>query len=223
MKTYHNDVACKFDNIIFDLDSTLVTIEGIDELARMKGVADKIIPVTRQAMNGDISLEEAFTNRLAIINPTYTEVRTLADLYLSNLVDGVRELIGWLHEHNSDVFIVSGGYDPAVTTFAAHLGIAADHVFANRLQFTPEGQYLSLKQNDYLWKEHGKTKIIAEIKTRFPGKTVIIGDGISDLEAASAADEFICFAGVARRQNVIDKVQSVVYEKDLMNIKKYLI
>lgn len=223
MKTYYNDVTCKYDNIIFDLDSTLVTIEGIDELARIKGVADKVVPVTQQAMNGELSLEDAFKARLAVINPTFIEVESLAQHYINTTVTGARDVISWLHQQHKQVFIVSGGYDPAVTKFAESLGLSADHIFANRLRFDETGKYLSLKETDYLWKEHGKTKIIGEIKANYPGKTVVIGDGISDLEAASVADEFICFAGVARRETVIMTAKHTVFDQDISEIIPFLI
>lgn len=222
MKTLPENILCIFDNIIFDLDSTLVTIEGIDELARLKGVQDIIAPMTQLAMNGQLSIEEAFIKRLEIISPSLEDVSSLTELYLTNLTNGAKELIDWLQNQGKRVFIISGGYDPAVTDVAKALGIPRDQVFANRLLFSPDGEYAGLKKTDWLWKPDGKTKIVAEITTRFPGKTIMVGDGISDLEAAHMTDRFVCFAGVAQRQNVIEQTEYVIYENDLTSLDRYL-
>lgn len=217
-----NQPFCVFDTIIFDLDSTLVTIEGIDELARMKGVEHLIEPMTQRAMNGELSIEEAFVERLEIINPTYADVTALSELYLKAITPGAEKLIAWLHAQGKQVFVVSGGYDPAVTDFCKHLGIPPTHVFANRLHFSPTGEYLGLKANDFLWKENGKRLIIAEIQERYPGKTVSIGDGMSDLEAAEIVESFICFAGIVQRPAVMEKAQYVVTHSDLTALTAYL-
>jgi len=71
-------------NIIFDFDSTLVAIEGIDELAKIRGVEKQVQTLTTQAMNGETTLEEVFSQRLNLIQPTLSDIQNLSKLYLKN-------------------------------------------------------------------------------------------------------------------------------------------
>ena len=82
-----------FQSVIFDVDSTLCSIEGIDELARMKGVQDQIVPLTNQAMEGKLSLEDVFSHRLEIIQPTERDIELLGNLYIQKLSSHIPEVI----------------------------------------------------------------------------------------------------------------------------------
>ena len=99
-----------FKSVIFDVDSTLCTIEGIDELARMKGVQNRIVPLTQKAMEGKVSLESVFSHRLEIIQPTKEDIKELGNMYVDSLSPYASKVILELHRRGIDVFIVSGVY-----------------------------------------------------------------------------------------------------------------
>ena len=71
-----------FQRVIFDCDMTLVAVEGIDELARLKGQAEYIADLTRQAMDGKIPLEEVYAKRLELLRPTRGEHGEVEDGFL---------------------------------------------------------------------------------------------------------------------------------------------
>ena len=98
-----------FDYIFFDCDSTLSSIEGIDELARSKGKFDEIKAMTDAAMDGEVYLDAVYDRRLEILAPTHEEIVALEPLYRSTVIPGSAGVIGALRAAGKEVFIVSGG------------------------------------------------------------------------------------------------------------------
>ncbi len=81
-----------FDVICFDCDSTLSRIEGIDELAGRVGLGEEMSKLTDAAMNGEVPLEAVYERRLSLIRPDQDSIDWLADLYIEQIVDGVKEV-----------------------------------------------------------------------------------------------------------------------------------
>src|SRR5215218_3663604 len=94
----------KYRFVFFDVDSTLVTIEGIDVLANGN---PEIVRLTEAAMNGEIALDEVYGRRLEIIKPTLADVERLGERYTQSLVDGAEETIATLQRAGADVDIVT--------------------------------------------------------------------------------------------------------------------
>ena len=101
-----------FQTVIFDCDSTLTAIEGIDELAR--GHRAEIERLTHQAMSGALRLEEVYARRLELIRPTAAEVARVGALYIERMVPGARETVVALRQAGIHVRVLSGGLAPAV-------------------------------------------------------------------------------------------------------------
>ena len=93
-----------FDYIFFDCDSTLSTIEGIDELARKKGVFDQVKRLTDAAMEGEVHLESVYDHRLKLLAPTRAEIQEIAQHYRQTLVHDVIEVIQALRQVNKELF-----------------------------------------------------------------------------------------------------------------------
>ena len=98
-----------FDLIFFDCDSTLSAIEGIDELARLKGKEWRIGVLTEKAMNGDLDLRDVYGKRLQAIRPTRGQLKAIEERYWDNIVPDTTEVIAALHFLGKQVFIISGG------------------------------------------------------------------------------------------------------------------
>src|SRR5438874_8912332 len=92
----------------FDVDSTLVTIEGIDVLS---GGNPEIAKLTDAAMNGEIPLDQVYARRLEAIRPTRGRVEQLAKTYIESLVDGAKETIAKLLENGVIVHLVTAGIE----------------------------------------------------------------------------------------------------------------
>lgn len=189
--------------IFFDCDSTLSTIEGIDELGRARGpeVFAQVEHLTHQAMNGEVPIAEVFGRRMEIIRPDRATADAVAQLYLDTIVPGVPETIAALKAAGWTPVIISGGFAPLIQPLARALGI--DHVEAVPLHFDADGRYAGYGEDYPTTRNGGKPEIIREWKRALlPETVVMVGDGVSDLESKTAVDRFIGFGGVVQREAV---------------------
>lgn len=188
----------------FDCDSTLSSIEGIDELARAKGaeVFADVVGLTNAAMNGEIPLDEVFPRRMGMIRPDRATCEKVARLYVETIVPGASALVRELKHHGWTPVILSGGFAPLIEPLARHLGI--EHVEAVPLHLNGDGSYNGYG-NDYpTTRNLGKNEVIREWKAAMlPERVVMMGDGISDMETKPDVDWFIGFGGVAARPKVM--------------------
>ena len=134
-----------FRRVIFDCDSTLTRIEGIDELAAMNGVPHEVASMTRRAMDGEMQFEDIFAHRLDLIKPTRKQLSGIGKFYVSTLVEDAEPVTEALASLGIEVHIVSGGYGEALLPVAEKLGVPAEHVHANDLFFDEKGEYTGLR------------------------------------------------------------------------------
>lgn len=185
--------------VFFDVDSTLVTIEGIDVLA---GENREIAALTDAAMNGTISMEEVYGRRLEIIRPSRLSIEWLGETYVSSMLTDAAEVVDTLHHKGASVYLITAGIEQAVLPLAEALGIPSHRVRAVRLEFSSDGEYVDFDRRSPLARSGGKELAVRDIRARAQGRAVFIGDGITDAEARSAVDLFIGFGGVRQRDAV---------------------
>ncbi|MEX1116026.1 MAG: HAD-IB family phosphatase [Akkermansiaceae bacterium] len=186
--------------LFIDCDSTLSSIEGIDELARAKGaqVFAQVVALTEAAMNGEIAIGEVFPRRMEMIGPDREVCEKVADLYVRTVVPGVTGLIEDVKRAGWTPVILSGGFAPLIHPLARVLGI--DHVEAVPLFFDAEGRYIDYGRDYPTTRNLGKNEVIREWRDALlPERVVMIGDGVSDLETKPDVDVFIGFGGVVER------------------------
>jgi phosphoserine phosphatase len=208
--------------VVFDCDSTLTRIEGVDELARMQGLEMEIAALTTAAMEGRVALEEVYARRLDRLCPDRLAVERLGARYIDELVPGARETVRTLRDLGIEVRIVSGGFLPAVSLLAAELGLRHDQVHAVALQFAADGRYLGFDNASPLARSGGKRAICTELMQRF-GKCAAVGDGVTDLEMQDAGADFIGFGGVVERAPVRQRAQRFVSAPDLKSVLPLLL
>jgi len=197
----------KFRFIFFDVDSTLVTIEGIDILA---GGNPEIAKLTEGAMNGEIPLDQVYARRLEMIRPTRMAVEKLAQRYIESLVDGAEETIRTLKDAGAQIHLVTAGIAQAIHPLASHLGLPSRAVHAVALLFNDRGEYQDFDRRTFLTRPGGKELVVRDVRARSHGKAAFIGDGVSDLETKPAVDLFIGFGGVCVRERVRDNASRYV-------------
>jgi len=210
-----------FDIICFDCDSTLSKIEGIDELGRKSGLYDELVALTNAAMNGELALEEVYGRRLSLIKPNKDQLDDLADLYISEIVDGVEDVFNTLLEQGKQVHIISGGLRQAILPLAKKLGLDADRVHAVDVEFNADGTYKEFDQQSPLAKNGGKSIVCKQIKSE-DLTMAMIGDGKTDLEAKHAGAKVIGFGGVMQRDIVVEQADVFVNETSLMAVLPHL-
>ena len=190
----------RFQTVIFDCDSTLSAIEGIEELAREH--RRQVAELTDLAMRGLLPLEEVYGRRLELLRPSRAEVERVGTLYIERLVPGAAEAIGALAGAGVTVQVLSGGLLPAVAAVATHLGIGPGRVAAVDIRFTAEGAYAGFEHDSPLARSGGKRTWVEHNLARLPRPILLVGDGATDLEARPAVDCFVAFTGVVRREEV---------------------
>jgi phosphoserine phosphatase len=175
----------------FDMDSTLIEGEVIDELAKLAGVAGEVVKVTEAAMRGEIEFQESFRRRVSLLRGLKeTRVRELLDTI--PLVEGAEQLIGTLKMLGYKTAILSGGFNFFAQHLQRRLGI--DYVFANDLDIM-----------DGVVSGEVRTPIVdgprkAELLRQIAGQenisldqVVAVGDGANDLPMLGIAGMGIAF------------------------------
>lgn len=207
--------------ILFDCDSTLSTIEGIDVLAERAGVVDQVVPLTHAAMDGRLKLEEAYAARLDLIRPSADTLEDIGRLYIDTRVEGAAQAIAALDALGWEVHVVSGGIRQAVLAIARFLGVADARVHAVNLRFDETGQYTGFDSASPLARSGGKAEIARQVGAG-ADRLVMVGDGITDLEAGEAGATVIGFGGVVRREIVASRAPYFIDRADLREVVRLL-
>lgn len=165
--------------VVFDMDSTLIAQEVINEMAAVAGVGDKVSLITARAMNGEIGFDESLTQRVALMKGFN---RSHMEGILKNLTftPGVPEFIKTLRSLGIKTAIASGGFEYFARDIQKQLQM--DYVFANNLQF--EGDSLSGKIHGPIVNAEAKERIIIELSQKEGlnlDQVVAIGDGANDI------------------------------------------
>lgn len=203
-----------YASLVFDCDSTLASIEGIDELA--EGFTAEIRALTDAAMDGSVPLEEVYGRRLEIIRPTRERVEALGRLYIERAVEDAAEVISALLEIGKDVRVVSGGLLPPVLALARSFGLPDSAVAAVGIHFTEDGSYAGFDTGSPLARSRGKADVIRQWALARP--SMMIGDGSTDLEAKGEVDLFVGYMGVVDRPAVAAAADLVLRTESLAPI-----
>jgi len=196
--------GARFASVIFDVDSTLAAIEGIDWLAalRSEAVGSACADLTARAMAGEMPLEEVYELRLRAIAPTVAEIAALGEAYRHAVQPGAAALIDALREAGCDVHMVSGGLRSALLPLARDLGVVADRLHAVSLIADDAGRLVALHGAQPLATQQGKAMVLSHLA--LPRPSVMVGDGATDAAARGVVDSFIAYTGVARRPAVVE-------------------
>lgn len=198
--------------IFIDCDSTLSSIEGIDELARLRGAETfrACEDMTNQAMDGAIAIEDIYGARLELIKPTAAECAAIGQRYIDTVEPTAMECLAALRAAGWEPIIVSGGLTQAIAPFARFLGI--ERVRAVDLLLDEAGGYLGFDQNCPTARMGGKMEVIETDRAALDASlTVMVGDGSSDLETQPFVDRFIGYGGFVERAKVKAEAQCFVY------------
>jgi phosphoserine phosphatase len=203
----------RFATVVFDCDSTLSAVEGIEELARQNRA--EVETLTEEAMRGRVPLEEVYGRRLELVRPPRGRVLALAQRYVEMLVPDARESVAALLSEGVHVRVISGGLKPAIVLMAKELGIGEDAVDAVDVYFSSDGSYDGFDTTSPLAASLGKRKVIESWGDRVPRPIMLVGDGATDQEAQPVVEAFVAFAGVAFRPAVVKATNLVIRERSL--------
>jgi len=193
------DIAIQDDNVFrrnrrlvcFDMDSTLIQNEVIDELARVAGVGEEVARLTEAAMRGELDFRDSFRQRLALLEGLDAGVLPRVAESLS-ITEGAQRLIETLKFYRYKIAILSGGF----TYFARYLQdkFGIDYVYANELEI--ENGKLTGRVKGEIVDENRKADLLKQIADQESirlEQVIAVGDGANDLPMLSVAGLGIAF------------------------------
>lgn len=182
----------EFAVLAMDMDSTLITVECIDEIADMAGVKPAVSAVTEAAMRGEIDFAESLRRRVALL--AGLPVTALEQVYEERvqLSPGAETLLARARERGLRTLLVSGGFDLYVDRLRARLGI--DYARSNRFE-VHDGK-LTGKVEGTIFDAHGKAAALRDVCAGLDvptARALVIGDGANDLPMMRTAGVSIAY------------------------------
>jgi len=194
--------------VVFDFDSTLVTCESLEEIARSKvdaATLQEIQAITRQGMSGEIDFLTSLKKRLSLIALTRDDCIRFAEQAQNYLTPGMAQLIADLQTKGIAIWVVSGAFREILLPTARQLQIPEEHLLGITLEWTPEGRLARI--DEALPINRSKWEGAQKCRKSWTSPIIAVGDGVTDyaLYEHGLADHFIAFTQNARRSALLDK------------------
>ena len=178
--------------ICFDMDSTLIQTECIDELAARAGVGEQVKAITERAMRGEIDFKESFTQRVALLKGLDAGVMQDIAEHMP-ITEGADRLMSVLKRCGYKIAILSGGF----TYFGEYLRhrYGIDYVYANELEIDDDNKLTGRYVGEIVDgnRKAELLKLIAQVEQVNLAQTIAVGDGANDLPMISEAGLGIAF------------------------------
>ena len=178
--------------ICFDMDSTLIQTECIDELAARAGVGEQVKAITERAMRGEIDFKESFTQRVALLKGLDAGVMQDIAEHMP-ITEGADRLMSVLKRCGYKIAILSGGF----TYFGEYLRhrYGIDYVYANELEIDDDNKLTGRYVGEIVdgRRKAELLKLIAQVEQVNLAQTIAVGDGANDLPMISEAGLGIAF------------------------------
>ncbi len=188
--------------VVMDMDSTLIRIEVINELARSKGVMDQVAAITERAMAGEMDYDESLRQRLALLKGLDVSVLQQIAAQLP-LTEGAETLIRVLKRLGFRTAVISGGFSIAADALKVRLGI--DHAFSNVLEIA-DGK-LTGRVVGPIVNAQRKAELLeklAQDEGLLLDQVIAVGDGANDLLMLQRAGLGIAFRGKPKLREAAD-------------------
>lgn len=203
---------------VFDMDSTLIDGEGVDEFARERGVYDEVAAITEAAMRGEMDFDESLRRRIAKLKGlTLADIDRVYDRV--PLMIGALELISELKLRGHLVGIISGGFDLLAERYARDIG-GADALVMNQLEMVDGVCTGHVVQPIVNAEEKARALVLVANELEIPlSHTVAVGDGANDIPMLQRAGFGIAFRGKPKLREV---AKVCIDEKDLRRVLDFM-
>jgi D-3-phosphoglycerate dehydrogenase / 2-oxoglutarate reductase len=207
---------------IIDFDSTFVTVESLDELAKIslahhadkEKIANEIAEITRAGMEGNMDFPTSLKKRVALFAPTTDDINQCILFLKDHLSPSVKRNKAFFKEFHKQIFIISGGFREYILPVVKEFGIVEDHILANTFTYDKKGKITGFNKNNPLAQVNGKGKAVAALHRK--GEICVIGDGITDyqIKEQGKADVFFAFIENVHRKGVAAKADKIIRSFD---------
>ncbi len=207
---------------IIDFDSTIVTIEALDELANIalkknpkkKEILEEIKNITKQGMEGSITFPESLEKRLKLFSANRQDIQSLITFLQSHISPSLLRNYIFPKQFARQIYVISGGFKEYIVPIVKKLGINEAHVLANTFVFDKKGNITGFDNNNPLAFENGKTKAIRTLQLK--GDIIVVGDGFTDyqIKEQKSANRFYAFTENIHRDTVVEKADKVIENFD---------
>lgn len=207
---------------VIDFDSTLVQVEALDELASLSlknspqrdAVVAQIRDITRQGMEGQISIGDSLRERVALLQANRSHVEQLTKQLKKRISRSFLRNKAFLRKYSKNIYIMTSGFREYVIPVITDLGLREENVFANSFIFDSKGRIIGLDTSNILSQERGKVEQLKRL--RLKGDVYVIGDGMTDyqMKESGLVKEFIAFTENVSRQIVIDSADRIAKSFD---------
>lgn len=187
-----------FSTIFIDFDSTLITIESLEELAALAlkdhpdrhSIINAIATITNAAMEGRMSFTESIQQRIPLLQAHKRHLPELIQALASNITPSVERHQQWFQREAERIYVISGGFREFIVPVLEPLGFLPHHIYANDFVMDSDGFITGINTQNPLAYENGKTTLARQLN--LPRPACIIGDGYSDyqMKQSGAADYF---------------------------------
>lgn len=193
------DVVCQADGpdrrkrlLLADMDSTIITVECIDEMADMLGLKAEVAAVTEQAMRGEIDFPSALRARAALLKGLTLEALDQVYAERVRLTAGASTLVRTMRAHGARTCLVSGGF----THFTRRVAVAAGFEMDRANSLVMENERLTGEVGEPILDSASKLSCLRELSQEMglkPQQTLAVGDGANDVPMLQAAGLGVAF------------------------------
>ncbi|KRB85719.1 phosphoserine phosphatase [Sphingomonas sp. Root710] len=172
--------------LVADMDSTMITIECIDELADYAGIKPQIAEITERAMRGELDFEGALDARVALLKGLDASVIDRCHAERVVIMGGARELVRTMRANDADCYLVSGGFTLFADRVAAEIGFTS--ALSNILEFT-DGKLSGTVARPIIGAAAKRETLLAEAAAHgiSAQQCLAVGDGANDIPMIEAA------------------------------------
>jgi len=203
---------------VFDMDSTLINQEVIDEIARLFGLYDQVSEITEAAMQGKLDFIQALQERCKLFTGM-PEARLHEILPKLSLSRGAKELLSHLKSKGVKTGIVSGGFEFVLKHFQSQLGI--DQVHAHTLELDSQKNFLGSVQKPIIDANQKRT-LVSKMKNEYGAtfeETITVGDGANDIEMMKEAGISVAFCA---KPKLVSAANTWIGERNLSHLIRLL-
>ncbi len=207
---------------IFDFDSTLTKVEGLDILAEItltnnpkkEETIEEIIKITNLGIDGEISFTQSLERRIKLLNAKRSDIELLIKELRKHVSSSIERNREFFESFSENIYVISAGFKEFIDPIVAAYNIPSDRVFANTFEFNEEGEIIGFDRDNVLSSHNGKIQCLKNLQLK--GEIQVIGDGYSDYvtKEAGVADKFFAYTENVARQKTIENADHITPNLD---------